>query len=62
MVRTVENAGGAVIFFPPNMPRVLSAMSLRFGRMILHFARRRFQRSITRGIWICTTLIWGIRQ
>jgi hypothetical protein len=35
MVRNSGNAGGAVKFLPPNMPRALSAMSLRFKRMIL---------------------------
>ena len=54
MVRNSGNAGGAVKFLPPNMPRALSAMSLRFERTILQFARRRFQRSITKDIQICT--------
>ena len=48
LVRIAGNAGGAVNFFPPNMPCALSAVSLRFGRMILQFARRRFQRSTER--------------
>ena len=48
MVRKSGNAGGVVKFLPPNMPRALSAMSLRFERMILQFASRRFRRSITK--------------
>ena len=54
MVRKSGNAGGVVKFLPPNMPRALSAMSLRFERIILQLARRQFQRSITKDIQICT--------
>ena len=54
MVRKSGNAGGVVKFLPPNMHRALSAMSLRFERMILQFASRRFRRSITKDIQICT--------
>ncbi len=55
MVRKSGNAGGAVKFLPPNMSRALSAMSLRFKRMILQFSKQQFQRSITKDIQVCTT-------